>query len=111
MDGKGYPDGLPGHKIPLIVRILSVADVYDAISSDRPYRAALPLESCLPILCKDASDGGLDPELVKVFCSIPVAQLVRIGSGVVPNLTSRVAHPPDPASNISAENKSVPFHV
>src|SRR4051812_33778706 len=42
MDGKGYPDGLPGARIPLLVRALSVADVFDALSSDRPYRAGLP---------------------------------------------------------------------
>ena len=40
-DGKGYPDGLKGEQIPLIASIISVADSFDAMSTDRPYRAAL----------------------------------------------------------------------
>jgi putative nucleotidyltransferase with HDIG domain len=42
IDGMGYPDGLPGDEIPLLARIISVADAYDAMTSDRPYRDALP---------------------------------------------------------------------
>jgi HD-GYP domain-containing protein (c-di-GMP phosphodiesterase class II) len=41
-DGKGYPDGLRGEQIPLIASIISVADSFDAMSTDRPYRLALP---------------------------------------------------------------------
>jgi putative two-component system response regulator len=89
MDGAGYPDGLPGDKIPLLVRVLSVADVHDALTSDRPYRAGLPLEAALPILRQDAAGGGLDPGLVEAFCSILPAQLARIGSGVVTAATAR----------------------
>ena len=46
-DGGGYPDGLAGEEIPLAARILSVADALDAMTSDRPYRKALPLEVAL----------------------------------------------------------------
>ncbi|HZZ81325.1 MAG TPA: HD domain-containing phosphohydrolase [Gemmataceae bacterium] len=67
MDGGGYPDGLFGGAIPLLARILSVADVYDALSSERPYRPALDPERCLQILHKDAAEGGLDGELVRCF--------------------------------------------
>ncbi|HEX4607949.1 MAG TPA: HD domain-containing phosphohydrolase [Urbifossiella sp.] len=81
MDGTGYPDGLPGDRIPLLVRVLSVADVYDALRSDRPYRAALPHDVCLAILRKDAVGGGLDADLVEEFCAIPGEQIVGIGSG------------------------------
>ena len=63
-DGHGYPDGLHGDQIPLLVRMLSVADVYDSLSSDRPYRNKMPHETCLRILRETALDGGLDPELV-----------------------------------------------
>jgi putative two-component system response regulator len=69
-DGSGYPDRLLGDAIPLLTRILSVADVYDALSSERPYRPALPPETCKKILLKDAAEGGLDPGLVDVFCRI-----------------------------------------
>jgi putative two-component system response regulator len=69
-DGQGYPDGLRGDDIPLIVRVLSVADTYDAISSDRPYRPAILHEPCLRIMFKDAAEGGLDPELVQEFSAL-----------------------------------------
>jgi putative two-component system response regulator len=64
LDGKGYPDGLAGDQIPLLVRILSVADVYDSLASDRPYRPRIPHEGCLKILRENAENGGLDPVLV-----------------------------------------------
>jgi putative two-component system response regulator len=67
-DGLGYPDGLAGSETPLLARILAVADVYDALSSDRPYRAALPRPECLYLLRESASTGGLDPALVRCFC-------------------------------------------
>jgi putative two-component system response regulator len=69
-DGRGYPDGLAGDKIPLLVRILSVADVYDSLASDRPYRGRMPHEKCLQILRETALDGGLDPELVAEFAAV-----------------------------------------
>jgi putative two-component system response regulator len=67
MDGKGYPDGLPGDAIPLLVRVLSVADVYDALASERPYRTAMPHDQCREVMTTDADRGGLDPELVRVY--------------------------------------------
>jgi putative two-component system response regulator len=67
LDGTGYPDRLKGAQIPLLVRILSVADVYDSLSSERPYRSALPHAACLAIMRDDALNGGLDPELVALF--------------------------------------------
>jgi len=68
MDGRGYPDGLFGASIPLAVRVLSVADVYDALSTERPYRPALDLGECLRIMRADAAGGGLDSELVFALC-------------------------------------------
>jgi putative two-component system response regulator len=70
LDGRGYPDGLRGEAIPLLVRVLSVADVYDALASERPYRGAMPHEKCLQILREDAAGGGLDPELVRRFAAL-----------------------------------------
>jgi putative two-component system response regulator len=70
LDGKGYPDGLGAEAIPQPVRILSVADVYDALASERPYRPALPHDQCTAILRSDAAGGGLDPALVETFCSV-----------------------------------------
>src|SRR5947209_16126988 len=47
MDGSGYPDGLTGDEIPLMARILQIADIYDALVTDRPYRDALSSENAL----------------------------------------------------------------
>jgi len=68
-DGKGYPDGLKGKAIPLMARILAVADSFDAMTSDRPYRKALSLEESTMKL-KEGSGIQFDPEIVKVFLSI-----------------------------------------
>ncbi len=68
LDGRGYPDGLSGDAIPLQVRILAVADTYDALASQRPYRPALPPDHCLELLRENAAGGGLDPQLVERFC-------------------------------------------
>jgi putative two-component system response regulator len=70
LDGKGYPDGLEGDQIPKLVRILSVADVYDSLSSERPYRGPIPHERCLQMLREDAVGGGLDLDLVVVFSEV-----------------------------------------
>ncbi len=70
-DGHGYPDGLTEKEIPFLVRLLSVADVYDALRSVRPYRPAVSHLNCLQIMRKDAAEGGLDPDLVEQFASLP----------------------------------------
>lgn len=72
-DGNGYPDGLRGEQIPLGARILAVIDGFDAMSTDRPYRAGLPVPKVLAILHSEAGTR-LDPAIVARF-----AQL--IGSG------------------------------
>jgi putative two-component system response regulator len=72
LDGRGYPDGLVGDQIPWLVRILTVADVYDAVRSDRPYRVGMPHDRCLAVLRDGAATGGLAPDLVDAFCHLPV---------------------------------------
>lgn len=69
-NGTGYPDGLSGGDFPLLPRIMAVADVFDAISSDRPYRKTVPLPKCREILARAAEEGDLDPELVSILCAI-----------------------------------------
>jgi len=69
-DGSGYPDGLCGDAIPLKARILQIADIYDALVTDRPYRDALPAEEALGILQKEAASGWLDMSLVQSFWRI-----------------------------------------
>ena len=53
-NGKGYPDGLKRKEIPLCARIMAIADVFDAVSADRCYRKALPLDTCFEIIRKAA---------------------------------------------------------
>lgn len=68
-DGSGYPDGLAGEEIPLGARILLVADVFDALTTDRPYRKAWSREQALTYL--EMSAGSLcDPEITRVFIEI-----------------------------------------
>ena len=66
-DGKGYPDGLSGEDIPMGARILSVADCYDALRSDRPYRQAMTLEATLDYI-KAQSGKAYDPKVVDALC-------------------------------------------
>jgi putative two-component system response regulator len=66
-DGSGYPDGLKGEEIPLTARILQIADIYDALTTARPYKAALSREEALQILEEEASRGWRDRELISLF--------------------------------------------
>ncbi|MBW2006214.1 MAG: HD-GYP domain-containing protein, partial [Deltaproteobacteria bacterium] len=68
-DGKGYPDGLKGKNIPLLARILAVADAFDAMTSDRPYRKAFSYQEAITKL-KEGSGTQFDPEIVKVAVDI-----------------------------------------
>lgn len=65
-DGKGYPEGLKGKNIPLVSRIIAVADSYDAMTNDRPYRKALDKKVAIQEII-DNSEIKYDPEIVKVF--------------------------------------------
>ena len=69
LDGKGYPDHLKGDEIPLEARIVSIADAYHALVSDRPYRKGLPIETACSIL-KEGAGTQWDPDLVRQFISI-----------------------------------------
>ncbi len=67
-DGGGYPDGLAGYKIPLLARIVSVSDAYDALASDRPYRARRNSEEAIEALMRGAGQQW-DRELVSLLLS------------------------------------------
>lgn len=66
-DGSGYPDGLEGEKIPLSARILQIADVYDALTTERPYKPALSVEEALRTLAEEVKRGWWDPHLFEKF--------------------------------------------
>lgn len=68
-DGTGYPQGLVGEEIPLGARVFSVADTMDAMTSDRPYRRALPFEAARAEIIRE-SGRQFDPRIVSIFLSI-----------------------------------------
>jgi len=65
-DGSGYPSGLRGNNIPLTARVAAIADVFDALSTDRVYKKAFPIETCIEIL-KEQRNKHFDGELVDIF--------------------------------------------
>jgi len=68
-DGHGYPQGLKGDKIPLLARIFAVVDVWDAITSDRPYRKAMDFASAMDVI-RSESGKQLDPHVVDTFTKL-----------------------------------------
>ncbi|HEU4453369.1 MAG TPA: HD domain-containing phosphohydrolase [Longimicrobium sp.] len=77
-DGSGYPAGLAGEEIPLPARILCVADVYDALASDRPYRRAFPHGRTLEIMADEAG-RKLDPALFDLFRGLDLGAFSSAG--------------------------------
>ena len=76
-DGSGYPDGLSGEDIPLAARIVTVADVFDAVTSNRPYRTALPVEAARQEIVRGRGTH-FDPQAADAFLAIPVERLMEI---------------------------------
>lgn len=68
-DGSGYPEGLSGESIPITARIFAIADVFDALTSKRPYKDAMPFERAMAIL-EEGSGRHFDPRLVQAFGDI-----------------------------------------
>jgi putative two-component system response regulator len=70
LDGSGYPDGLTGENIPITARILSVVDVFDALTSERSYRTASPPDEAIRIMLGEVEKGWWDGRLVKEFAKV-----------------------------------------
>jgi putative two-component system response regulator len=75
LDGAGYPEGLRGSAIPLLAQVMGIVDVYDAVTSKRPYRDALSPDAAWMILSREVSDGKRDATLVRDF-----RDLMQLGS-------------------------------
>ena len=69
-DGTGYPDSLKGEDIPLLARILQVSDIYDALTSQRPYKRAFTHDETIQIMLEEARRGWRDPRLVSLFATL-----------------------------------------
>lgn len=90
-DGTGYPDGIRGAEIPLGARILSVVDCYDALTSDRPYRPALPVSDAIDILLQRRGKM-YDPLVVDTF----VREYSELAAGLDPSLLDQPVLAPRP---------------
>jgi putative two-component system response regulator len=77
-DGTGYPDGLRGKEIPLLARVLQIADIYDALTSPRPYKPAYTPADALRTIEEESSSGWRDPVLVELFLRIHPAVIAKM---------------------------------
>jgi ribonuclease P protein subunit RPR2 len=80
-DGSGYPDGLAGDDIPMSARVFALADVLDALTTDRPYRPSLPLPTARQIIVAE-SGKQFDPAVVAAFEAIPDERFEQIAAEV-----------------------------
>lgn len=67
LDGSGYPFGLRGDELSIIARIAVVSDIYDAMTTDRPYRSAMTIDEALAIVRREAADGKLDVQVLGIL--------------------------------------------
>ena len=75
LDGSGYPDGLRGEAIPMTARVLQIVDVYDALTTDRPYKKAFSITNALQTMKEEVGKGWWDPKIFDYF-----ERLVRTGT-------------------------------
>ena len=111
-DGTGYPNGLRGEEIPLSARVVAIADVYDALSTPRVYKDALPHEQCVAMI-RAAAGQQFDPDLVEVWLTVeskfreiashcldhakePVGSRFRAEAGAARGDKEQYARPPAP---------------
>jgi response regulator RpfG family c-di-GMP phosphodiesterase len=90
-DGKGYPDGLKGEEIPLPARVVTVADAFDAMTSTRPYRSALPHDVAMAEILR-GKGLQFDPRVIDAFAAIPrprVGEIARFYDDRAATLTER----------------------
>jgi ribonuclease P protein subunit RPR2 len=80
-DGNGYPDGLAGEAIPLAARVFAVADVLDALTTDRPYRPASAIADAREMIVADAG-RHFDPAAIEAFCRVSDGRIAEIGAAI-----------------------------
>jgi len=78
-DGSGYPDGLRGDQIPLLARILQIADIYDALTSARPYRPAYTPADAIDIIRRETDRGWRDPRIFHLFTRLHYEVISKVG--------------------------------
>jgi putative two-component system response regulator len=84
LDGRGYPDGLAGDKIPLLAQIVTIVDVYDALTMNRPYRKAMSSAAAFATMREEAKEGAYSTELLERFAALIVNltpdRIAKLGS-------------------------------
>jgi putative two-component system response regulator len=106
LDGSGYPEGLRGQAIPLLAQILSVVDVFDALTTARSYKPALTLEAAYGVLSREADRGWRNPEIVDVLISLGRSgQLLALAAE---DPQSSVVDPRDEVFPVAPENGEQP---
>jgi putative two-component system response regulator len=70
LDGTGYPDGLRTGQVPLLAQIVAIVDVFDALTTDRPYRTPMEREAAFEVLEIEAKKGWRDRALVEAFVEV-----------------------------------------
>jgi putative two-component system response regulator len=79
-DGSGYPDGLKGDEIPYLAQVFQIIDIYDALTSDRPYKKAFTPEEALSIILEETESGWRNPKLMKLFAEFILLHQQELGS-------------------------------
>ena len=94
-DGSGYPDGLSGNDIPLLAQVFQMIDIYDALTSERPYKQALTTEQALEIMQEETRRGWRNPELMEKFAIFILTRTQGDGQPTHPEM----------------QEKSLPTHI
>ena len=84
-DGSGYPDGLVGNQIPFLAQVFQLIDIYDALTSERPYKPAFTSEAALAMLDEETCKGWRNPDLVAQF-----KDFIRVTEGNSPDAVPTV---------------------
>jgi putative two-component system response regulator len=82
-DGSGYPDGLSGEEIPLLARLLQIGDIYDALTSARPYKDAIAPPKAIRIIKEETARGWRDPAIVDLFLKLHRDVISKTGQFVM----------------------------
>jgi putative two-component system response regulator len=85
LDGSGYPDGLAGDAVPLLAQIMGIVDVFDALTTSRPYKPALSMEQACAVLRDEVGRGWRRAELVESFITMLAER------GVVPVIADQMS--------------------
>jgi putative two-component system response regulator len=113
-DGLGYPDGKRGEQIPLLARILQLADIYDALTTVRPYKPAFTSDEALSIIMEETGKGWRDPKLVRVFADIvpmfrtpSMPELSRLSLDALAHSVESFRQNPSPRAPQKSENNQI----